>query len=222
MLNDSGGSFQIDAATGVVTVAGSLDFETAGSHTIEVEATSTDGSSRSEEFTIAVLNVSDAVISARSIYYSDSTFDAAGTLDGVAGDKSPLFEGGVATFENYTSYSSGINGIVLQLNDLNNIPTTANVDDFLEFRVGNDNNTSTWAAAPTPTNVVFVDGGISADDRVFLTWNDNAIQNQWLQIRILANDATGLTAEDGRRHFLLWQCDRRNGQLEHKCNCQFN
>ena len=41
---DAGGLFAIDANTGEVTVAGALDAETATSHTIEVTATSSDGS----------------------------------------------------------------------------------------------------------------------------------------------------------------------------------
>nr|WP_304503136.1 cadherin domain-containing protein [Aliivibrio sp. SR45-2] len=50
------GLFAIDATTGVVTVIGNLDFETAEQHQIEIIATSTDGSMSTETFTI---NVSD-------------------------------------------------------------------------------------------------------------------------------------------------------------------
>ena len=58
-LNDSaGGRFAIDSSTGVVTVADNslLDFETATSHTVTVKATSTDGSTSTETFTV---NLSD-------------------------------------------------------------------------------------------------------------------------------------------------------------------
>ena len=57
--NDAGGRFAIDANTGVVTVAGALDFETAASHAILVRATSTDGSFVTQAFTIGVTNVND-------------------------------------------------------------------------------------------------------------------------------------------------------------------
>jgi hypothetical protein len=52
------GSFQINVTTGVVTVAAGavLDYETAASHEIIVQATSQDGSSSNQTFTI---NVSD-------------------------------------------------------------------------------------------------------------------------------------------------------------------
>ena len=52
--DDAGGRFAIDASTGVVTVAdGSLlDYESATSHTVTVQATSSDGSTSSETFTV--------------------------------------------------------------------------------------------------------------------------------------------------------------------------
>ncbi len=58
LSNDAGGRFAIDAGTGVITVANGalLDYETATSHTIEVTATSTDGSTSSQAFTV---NLSD-------------------------------------------------------------------------------------------------------------------------------------------------------------------
>ena len=54
LTNDAGGLFTIDSTTGVVTTAGSLDYETATSHTVTVEASSTDGSSDTSDFTINV------------------------------------------------------------------------------------------------------------------------------------------------------------------------
>ncbi|NRA62052.1 MAG: cadherin repeat domain-containing protein, partial [Psychrobium sp.] len=54
-LSDDGNVlFSIDSVSGVVTVAASLDYETATSHTITVEATSSDGSSSNESFVIGV------------------------------------------------------------------------------------------------------------------------------------------------------------------------
>ena len=42
--DDAGGRFAINASSGVVTVAGAIDRETATSHNIMVRATSADGS----------------------------------------------------------------------------------------------------------------------------------------------------------------------------------
>ncbi|NLY03167.1 MAG: hypothetical protein GXY83_44530, partial [Rhodopirellula sp.] len=60
LTNNAGGLFAIDAATGVVTVAGALDAETAMSHTITVLATSSDSSVSTADFTIAVMDVNEA------------------------------------------------------------------------------------------------------------------------------------------------------------------
>ena len=59
--DDAGGRFAIDASSGVVSVADGrlLDHEAAASHTITVRATSADGSSSTEDFTIAVADVAE-------------------------------------------------------------------------------------------------------------------------------------------------------------------
>ncbi len=77
LTDDAGGRFAIDANTGVVTVADTslLDFETATSHTVTIQATSTDGSSSTETFTINLTDanengvgpISDVNISANTI-----------------------------------------------------------------------------------------------------------------------------------------------------------
>ena len=60
-LDDSaGGRFAINSSTGLVTVSGSLDFETSASHNVTVRATSTDGSTATQVFTISVGDVNEA------------------------------------------------------------------------------------------------------------------------------------------------------------------
>ena len=60
LSDDSRGLFSINPASGVVTLYAALDFNTAQSHNITVVATSSDGSSSSKSFTIAVNQVYDA------------------------------------------------------------------------------------------------------------------------------------------------------------------
>ena len=60
LTNDAGGLFAIDSTTGIVTVAGNLDYETATSHDIEITATSTDGSTSAGTFTIGVTNADES------------------------------------------------------------------------------------------------------------------------------------------------------------------
>ncbi len=55
----AGGRFAIDSVTGIVTVAGSLDYETSTSHSITVRATSADTSFSTQSFTINVGPLND-------------------------------------------------------------------------------------------------------------------------------------------------------------------
>jgi hypothetical protein len=64
LLDDAGGLFAIDPETGIVTVAGALDAETAGSHQIVVLATGSDGSTQTETFTIQIRDVNEHDVSA--------------------------------------------------------------------------------------------------------------------------------------------------------------
>ncbi|WP_207424231.1 DUF2341 domain-containing protein [Desertivirga brevis] len=58
LVDDAGGRFKIDPTTGVVTVASSLDFETASSHTITVKAD--DGTKTiTQDFTISVTDFNE-------------------------------------------------------------------------------------------------------------------------------------------------------------------
>jgi Ca2+-binding RTX toxin-like protein len=57
--DDAGGLFSIDPETGIVSVAGALDAETAGSHQIVVLATGFDGATQTESFTINVRDVNE-------------------------------------------------------------------------------------------------------------------------------------------------------------------
>ncbi|EMI18985.1 Cadherin domain protein [Rhodopirellula maiorica SM1] len=68
-LSDSaGGRFAIDSASGIVTVSGAIDYETATSHTITVRADSSDGSSSFANFSIAVIDVNEAPVATGDNY----------------------------------------------------------------------------------------------------------------------------------------------------------
>ncbi len=59
LIEDAGGLFSIDPRTGVVSVAGDLDAETAGEHEIVVLATASDGATQTESFTISIRDVDE-------------------------------------------------------------------------------------------------------------------------------------------------------------------
>ncbi|MEM6315889.1 MAG: hypothetical protein AAF743_17500, partial [Planctomycetota bacterium] len=130
----------------------------------------------------------------RHLFYDASAFDGFEAGPGVADDlaiatdKRALLPGETATFENWSSYARGINGVMVDITGLAD-PTALTADDFV-LRVGNDNAPGTWQPAPTPTSVTVRPGaGVDGSDRVTLTFADNAIERQWLEVTVLpAND----------------------------------
>ncbi len=81
LLDNAGGRFAIDASTGVVTVAGSLDYESATQHTLIVRAFSQDGSIADRSFVIEILPLNDAVpIFTSPTHYSTENTPATSAL----------------------------------------------------------------------------------------------------------------------------------------------
>jgi hypothetical protein len=135
----------------------------------------------------------------RHLFYGGSAYQTTLLPDGadaaIAADKQALLPGSTATFANYSSYSRGINGLVVDIAGMAD-PTLFSLAD-LQFRVGNDNNPSAWSAAPSPTSVSVRRGaGINGSDRVTIAWADNAIANTWLQVTVKATAVTGLVRPD--------------------------
>jgi|GEM_PF-5021303 len=85
LSDDAGGRFAIDPSTGVVTVADAslLDYETATSHGIEVTATSTDGSTSVQAFTVDVGDAIEGTLGDDTIQGNNGTGDV---IAGLAGD----------------------------------------------------------------------------------------------------------------------------------------
>ncbi len=141
----------------------------------------------------------------RFVYYNNSTFDGNDPAanrrddDAIAHDKQPLLSGQTATFANYTSYTGGINGVMIDMAHLvANLPEGAipGVDEF-QFRVGNDNDPANWAIAPAPSIVTVRPGeGVQGSDRLTVTWPASTIENQWLQVTVLATDRTSRVEND--------------------------
>ncbi len=139
----------------------------------------------------------------RHIFYNNSAFDdndpdpSAADDNAIATDKMPLLPADSipATFDNYTSYSRGINGIMIDFVGLR-VGYTPVAADF-EFKVGNNNDQSSWTDAPNPTGIAVREGeGTGGSDRVTIVWEDNAIVNQWLQVTVKTGTQIGLDGED--------------------------
>ena len=90
-----------------------------------------------------------------NVFYNNSVYNgnnsAATSSDdlAIAPDKTALLPGQAATFANYTSFSGGLNGLMIDVEGLNATPS---LSDFT-FLVGDNSNTSTWTQAPAPTSI---------------------------------------------------------------------
>jgi hypothetical protein len=138
---------------------------------------------------------------ARQLFYNNSRYDgnnAAATAtddNAIATDKSAYLPGsGAATFANVSSYSKGINGVMVDIAGSHPNMTAA---DFI-FRVGNNNSPSGWATANAPTSVsVRAGAGVDGSDRVEIIWSSGAPIKQWLQMIVKVNANTGLAQMAG-------------------------
>ena len=107
LSDDAGGLFAIDPNTGEVTVAGAIDYETATSQTIEVTATSDDGSTSTQSFTININDVDEFDVSAIT--------DTDGTANSVAENSTIGTTVGITAFASDADGSN--NGVTYSLSD---------------------------------------------------------------------------------------------------------
>lgn len=135
-------------------------------------------------------------VAGRHVFYNNSTFDgndpAAGQADdaAIAPDKVALLPGQAATTQHYTSYSRGINGIMVDLVDT--------VDASFGFRVGNSPDPNAdWTEAPAPAEITVRPGeGVDGSDRYSITWADNDIMKEWLQVTVSSTHSLGRVTTD--------------------------
>ena len=222
-LNDLVMSVTSSSNTALVPVGNIVFGGTGGNRTMVVTPASgqsgtslivvrvTDGSGAFSEvaFTLTVQPASTtASILGRNVFYNNASgFGTSGPsatdllLNPVAAidpTKTALLPGGTASVANYTNYSRGINGLVIDITN----PTNLAAIDSSSFQF------ATWSTFPdatpnfvtiTPTVTVstFATGGQGGSARVKLTFADRAIENSWLRVTVLANPlTTGLAAND--------------------------
>jgi len=145
-------------------------------------------------------------VAGRHLFYNDSFFDGGSAAinasddNAIAPDKTAyVADGSLAQFSAVSSYSRGINGIMIDLAGGGN-HASISANDFV-FKKGNDNSPGGWATVTaTPTISVRAGAGVSGSDRVEITWAANSIKNTWLEVEVLANSRTGLTDGD----FFYW------------------
>jgi hypothetical protein len=143
----------------------------------------------------------------RHVFYNGSAYDGHDALAGasddaaIASDKVALLPaGGRAGFAHYTSYSRGLNGVMIDVAGPSagaaGGGATWSIADFA-FRFGNTLNPADWAVAPAPTAVIVrAAAGVGGSDRVTLVWADGRMVGGWLQVTVLATASTRLGAPD--------------------------
>jgi len=201
-------------------------YTAAGLYTVTVSVEDDDGGASSVSFGVDVI---EAHVVGRHVFYNNSAWDGNDPLANAEDDsavaseapildptdlifsgnqqrelgKEALLPGETATFANYTSYSRGLNSIMVDIDGLAGTPTAVN----FVFLVGNNNDPTTWSAASAPMSITVRPGaGVDGSDRITLIWADDdphtserepgSISNQWLQITVLATANTGLAEDD--------------------------
>ncbi len=162
-----------------------------GEFQVILTVTDTFGAIDSDQTTLTVNSLAEVVD--RHIFYNNSALDAGGDDDAaIDPSKTPLLQG-TATSANQTSYSRGINGLMIDISGLTGTPTAGDIG----VRVNQAANPDTWSPGPAPQSVTVRPGeGAGGSDRVTLTWADGAITNQWVEVTVLAGANTGLETDD--------------------------
>ncbi|MEQ1828603.1 MAG: RHS repeat-associated core domain-containing protein, partial [Pirellula sp.] len=165
---------------------------------VVITATDKDGGTANVDFTL----YATPGVARRSVWYAGSSYDSLfgveGSLDSirVLAKSSPVTQS--LSKANVVNSSMGINGIVFDVAGL--ATQSLSISDFV-FRMAPSGvsgvvTPSEWPFAPAPTQIAVTAGTASSPARVRLRWADNAIQNTWLQVMVLANGNTGLATRE--------------------------
>ena len=141
-------------------------------------------------------------VAGRHVFYNRSAFDGNSVLTNsvddraVATDKRALRPGEVATFANVTTYTRGINGVMV---DVTRLPETAAAPAASSFFVENAAapDAVDWSPGPAPASVSVRRGaGVDGSDRITLVFDDNALRKEWLRVTVRPTPSTALAGAD--------------------------
>jgi len=171
-----------------------------GTHDLVAVYTGNVDASPSQSNVITQTVTAAPMVNGEYLFYSGSSaFDGGATspssndYNAIATDKSALLPGNTGSFNNVSSYYEGINGILVDFGNMA-AGTVLSASDF-QFNVDSMNSPNTWTAGPAPASVATWIGP-NGDTFADIVWANNAIENQWLQVTVLADSNTGLAADD--------------------------
>ncbi len=117
-------------------------------------------------------------------------------------DKVAMLPGGTVGPSNYTTYSQGLNGVMVDLTTLP-MPGTLSLADFafsmsaFDSTSANESRLEAWSPAPAPSGIsVRIGDGVGGSDRIDFAWPSGSISGKWLRVSVLATTNTGLTSPD--------------------------
>jgi hypothetical protein len=148
--------------------------------------------------TLGTTNFQNATVTGRRLFYNNSIWDDTNfgftNASAIAGDKTAYIPNGsnTSTFANMSSYSRGINGIMVELTSPNGTLTAADFTVKMSGQLLAANNTpSTWTAAPAFTVSLVPDTPTTGTDRYELVWADGAIVDRYVYVVVEGADALG-------------------------------
>ncbi|MCY2977366.1 MAG: Ig-like domain-containing protein [Planctomycetota bacterium] len=160
---------------------------------VTITGSDEDGGSSSVTFTITA----NSTVATRATRYLGAQGSSASTS--LATDKVALLPGQSSTYANYTNYSLGLNSVVVDVNGLPAATTNAQLLASLQFAQWDGIAAAGFVPLPSaavPSASILAGGGVGGSARVTITFPDNTVQNTWLQVTVLANANTGLSAND--------------------------
>ncbi|MDZ4847718.1 MAG: FG-GAP-like repeat-containing protein [Pirellulaceae bacterium] len=191
-------SFTLSPA-GLLQTAAPIDFEATPSLSVRVRTTRQNNVFIDNVFAITVMNVADSsTIENRRLFYNRSTSSVFGNgsgnpINAIDSTKTALLPGQPSSFANYTNYARGLNGLIV---DVNNLGGAVTASDFA-FAVSNGISSSGFVPlSASPTLSVIPAGGLNGSSRIKIEFDDNAVRNTWLRVTVLANANTGLGTND--------------------------
>jgi hypothetical protein len=140
----------------------------------------------------------------RSVFYNNATganLSSAGAANNAIDTSKSVLRtpGATSTFANYTNYSRGLNGLIVDIAGLPTTITNAQMLVSLHFAHWNAISAGGFAALPVaavPTVTLLSNSGVGGSARIKITFPDNTLQNTWLRVTVLANNTTGLASND--------------------------
>ncbi len=147
---------------------------------------------------LKIQEVVNASIVARQVFYNRSPSVVFGDGSGnpsnaIDTTKVALLPGQETTTANYTNYSKGLNGLVV---DVANLAGSLSASDF-QFATWDGISVSNFVATGAAASISVLPGaGAAGSSRVKIEFADQAIRNTWLRVTVLANSNTGLAAND--------------------------